>query len=45
MRSTAAHSTLNINEINSSDIFFDKDTTQELQKFSLRNSMKMKMYG
>jgi uncharacterized heparinase superfamily protein len=26
MRSTAAHSTLNIDEINSSDIFFEKDT-------------------
>ncbi len=30
MRSTAAHSTLNINEINSSDIFFDKDTTTRI---------------
>ena len=30
MRSTAAHSTLNINEINSSDIFFDKDTTSRI---------------
>ena len=32
MRSTAAHSTLNINEINSSDIFFDKDTTSRIAK-------------
>lgn len=30
MRSTAAHSTLNINEINSSDIFFNKDTTTRI---------------
>ena len=30
MRSTAAHSTLNINEINSSDIFFNKDTTSRI---------------
>ena len=30
MRSTAAHSSLNINEINSSDIFFEKDTTTRL---------------
>ncbi|MEE2695252.1 MAG: heparinase II/III family protein [Pseudomonadota bacterium] len=30
MRSTAAHSTLNIDEINSSDIFFDKDTTTRI---------------
>ena len=30
MRSTAAHSTLNINEINSSDIFFGKDTTTRI---------------
>ena len=30
MRSTAAHSTLNINEINSSDIFFDQDTTSRI---------------
>lgn len=32
MRSTAAHSTLNINEINSSDIFFEKDTTTRIAK-------------
>ena len=32
MRSTAAHSTLNINEINSSDIFFEKDTTSRIAK-------------
>ena len=32
MRSTAAHSTLNINEINSSDIFFDKDTTSRIAR-------------
>ena len=30
MRSTAAHSTLNINEINSSDIFFDRDTSSRI---------------
>ncbi len=30
MRSTAAHSTLNINEINSSDIFFDKNNTTRI---------------
>ncbi len=30
MRSTAAHSTLNINEINSSDIFFDRDTISRI---------------
>ena len=34
MRSTAAHSTLNINEINSSDIFFNKDTTTRIAKVS-----------
>ena len=32
MRSTAAHSTLNINEINSSDIFFEKDTSSRIAK-------------
>ncbi len=30
MRSTAAHSTLTIDEINSSDIFFEKDTTTRI---------------
>ena len=30
MRSTAAHSTVNINEINSSDIFFEKDNTTRI---------------
>ncbi len=32
MRSTAAHSTLNINEINSSDIFYEKDTTSRIAR-------------
>ena len=30
MRSTARHSTLNINEINSSDIFYEKDSTTRI---------------
>ncbi len=32
MRSTAAHSTVSVNDINSSDIFFNKDTTTRLAK-------------
>ena len=36
MRSTAAHSSLNINEINSSDIFFEKDTTTRLAEVNVQ---------
>ena len=32
MRSTAAHSTVSIDNINSSDIFFEKNTTTRLAK-------------
>ena len=32
MRSTAAHSTVSIDDVNSSDIFYQKDTKLELQK-------------
>ncbi len=38
MRSTAAHSSLNINEINSSDIFFEKDTTTRLAEVYVQKS-------
>ena len=38
MRSTAAHSSLNINEINSSDIFFEKDTTTRLAQVYVQKS-------
>ena len=32
MRSTAAHSTVNIDDVNSSDIFYDEDTTTRIAK-------------
>ena len=37
LRSTAAHSTISIDDINSSDIFFEKKPLQELQMFGQKN--------
>ena len=37
LRSTAAHSTISIDDINSSDIFFEKIAPQGLQMFGLKN--------
>ena len=49
MRSTAAHSSLNINEINSSDIFFEQDSTTRLaevyvQKFERDDNLWLDSY-
>ena len=45
MRSTAAHSTLNLDEVNSSDIFFDKFSSRRKADVWWKNLKKITIFG
>ena len=45
MRSTAAHSTLNLDEVNSSDIFFDKFSSRRKADVWSENLKKITIFG